>query len=225
MKVLLVDDEIQLTSALKVILTKNNYSVDCANDGETGLDMALTGIYDVIVLDVMMPKMNGFEVVEELRKSKTSTPIIMLSAKTEATDIVEGLNLGADDYLSKPFNTNELIARINALTRRKAEFTGNNLSFGDLSLDRSTLKVSCNNHSIVLGKKEFQILEMLILNKNRILDKEKFIEKIWGFDTEAEYNAIEVYISFLRKKLTAINSATEIKSVRGIGYILGYKND
>ena len=225
MKILLVDDEIQLTSALKVILAKNNYSVDCANDGETGLDMALTGIYDVIVLDVMMPKLSGFEVVKELRKNKTSTPIIMLSAKGESTDKIEGLNLGADDYLSKPFNTNELIARINALTRRKAEFTGDNLTFGDLTLDRSSLKLSCNNHSIVLGKKEFQILEMLILNKNRILDKEKFIEKIWGFDTEAEYNAIEVYISFLRKKLVAIGSNTEIKSVRGIGYILGYKND
>ncbi len=225
MKVLLVDDEVQLTSALEVILNKNNFSVDCAHDGEEGLDMGLSGIYDVIVLDVMMPKMNGYEVLKELRNNKISAPIIMLSAKSEVIDIVAGLNQGADDYLAKPFNSSELIARIRALLRRKAEFTGDQLCFGDVILDRDSLKLCCNNHNIALGKKEFQIMEMLILNQGKVIDKEKFIEKIWGYDTDAEYNAIEVYVSFIRKKLSAVNSKTEIKSIRGIGYILGEKND
>ena len=225
MKVLLVDDEVQLTSALEVILNKNNFSVDCAHDGEEGLDMGLSGIYDVIVLDVMTPKMNGYEVLKELRNNKISAPIIMLSAKSEVIDIVAGLNQGADDYLAKPFNSSELIARIRALLRRKAEFTGDQLCFGDVILDRDSLKLCCNNHNIALGKKEFQIMEMLILNQGKVIDKEKFIEKIWGYDTDAEYNAIEVYVSFIRKKLSAVNSKTEIKSIRGIGYILGEKND
>ncbi len=225
MKILLVDDEVQLSSALEVILKKNNFSVDCAYDGEDGLDKALSGIYDAIVLDIMMPKMNGYQVLAQIRENKLSTPVIMLSAKSEVVDIVEGLNMGADDYLAKPFNSKELIARIRALLRRKSEFTGDQLKFGDIVLDRDSLKLCCNNHSIALGKKEFQIMEMLILNQGKVIDKEKFIEKIWGYDTEAEYNAIEVYVSFLRKKLSAVNSQIEIKSIRGIGYILGDKYD
>lgn len=224
MKILLVDDEIQLTSALKVILEKNNFLVDCANNGEEGLDMALTGIYDVIVLDIMMPKLNGYEVLKRLRQRKINAPILMLSAKSEVIDIVEGLNFGADDYLAKPFNTNELIARIKALTRRNSVMTSNNLQFGDIILDRDSITLRCNDHKIALGKKEFQILEMLILNQGKVIDKEKFIEKIWGYDTDAEYNAIEVYVSFLRKKLSALSSKTEIKSIRGVGYILGEKD-
>ncbi|MBE7087519.1 MAG: response regulator transcription factor [Clostridiales bacterium] len=225
MKVLLVDDERQLTSAIAVILKQNKFSVDVSYDGEDGLDKALTDIYDVIILDVMMPKMDGITVLKHLRKNKISTPVLILSAKSEVIDRIEGLNNGADDYLTKPFDTNELLARVRALLRRKSEFTGDVLSFGDITLDRDTFEICKESHKIALGKKEFQIMEMLILNKGKSIDKEKFIEKIWGYDTDAEYNTIEVYVSFLRKKLLAIGSKTEIKSLRGIGYTLGEKND
>ncbi len=225
MNILLVDDEKQLTTALAAILKQNKYSVDCAYNGEDGLDMALSGIYDLIILDIMMPKINGLEVLKILRSKKCSVPILMLSAKSEISDKIDGLNLGADDYLTKPFSTEELLARIRALSRRKAEFTGDVLEFGDVKLDRNTFELCHETRKIALGKKEFQIFEMLILNKGKSIDKEKFIEKIWGFDTDAEYNTIEVYVSFLRKKLTAIGSRTEIKSIRGVGYTLGEKND
>lgn len=225
MKILLVDDEKQLTEALCAILKKNNFSVDCAYNGEDGLDLALSGIYDVIVLDIMMPKLDGLSVLKILRQQKCDTPILMLSAKSEISDKIEGLNLGADDYISKPFDTNELLARIRALLRRKAKFTGDVLSFNDISLDRDTFKLVKDEKSISLGKKEFQILEMLILNEGKSIDKERFIEKIWGYDTEAEYNTIEVYISFLRKKLAAVGAKTEVKSLRGIGYTIEAIND
>ena len=225
MKILLVDDERQLTDALSSILKKNNFAVDCAYNGEDGLDLALSGVYDLIVLDIMMPKIDGLSVLKTLRESKCDTPILMLSAKSEISDKIIGLNLGADDYIAKPFDTNELLARIRALLRRKATFTGDVLSYGDISLDRDTIKLVKGEKSISLGKKEFQILEMLILNQGKSIDKEKFIEKIWGYDTEAEYNTIEVYVSFLRKKLNAVGAKTEIKSLRGIGYTLGVKND
>ncbi len=220
MKILLVDDERQLTDALSVILKKNNYSVDCANDGEDGLDYALSGIYDLIILDIMMPKLDGLSLLKILRDKKFDTPILLLSAKSTITDKISGLNLGADDYLTKPFDTNELLARIKALLRRKSTFTGDVLTFNDISLDRDSLKLVCQNKSVALGKKEFQILEMLILNNGKSIDKEKFIEKIWGYDSNAEYNTIEVYVSFLRKKLVAVGAKTEIKSLRGIGYTL-----
>lgn len=225
MKILLVDDERQLCDALSVILKKNNYSVDCAFNGEDGLDLALSGIYDLIILDIMMPKINGLNVLKLLRKNKIDAPILLLSAKSEITDKIDGLNLGADDYITKPFVTDELLARIRALLRRKEKFTGDVLAFGDISLDRDSLELIKDEKRITLGKKEFQILEMLLLNSGKSIDKEKFIEKIWGFDTEAEYNTIEVYISFLRRKLSAVNAKTEIKSIRGIGYTLGIAND
>ena len=221
MKILLVDDERQLTDALSVILKKKNYSVDCANNGEDGLDLALSGIYDLIILDVMMPKIDGLTLLKTLRQEKIDTPVLMLSAKSEISDKIDGFNLGADDYLTKPFDTGELLARIRALLRRKATFTGDVLSFGDISLDRDSYKLIHQDKSIALGKKEFQILEMLILNDGKSIDKEKFIEKIWGYDSDAEYNTIEVYVSFLRKKLIAVGAKTEIKSLRGIGYTLG----
>lgn len=221
MKILLVDDEKQLTDALSVILKKNNYSVDCAYNGEDGLDLAMSGIYDLVVLDIMMPKIDGITVLKTLRQNKINTPILMLSAKSEISDKIDGLNFGADDYITKPFITDELLARIRALLRRKEKFTGDVLSFGDISLDRDTFELVRDKKKIALGKKEFQILEMLILNEGKSIDKEKFIEKIWGYDTDAEYNTIEVYVSFLRKKLTAVGAKTEIKSIRGIGYTLG----
>ena len=221
MKILIVDDERQLTDAVAVILKQNNYLVDCAYNGEDGLDHALSGVYDLIILDVMMPKMDGFTMLKLLRRHKVDVPVLMLSAKSETSDKIEGLNYGADDYMTKPFNTEELIARIKALLRRKEKFTGDVLSFGDISLDRDTFELVKDNKKIALGKKEYQILEMLMLNDGKSIDKERFIEKIWGYDTEAEYNTIEVYVSFLRKKLNAVGANTEIKSIRGIGYTLG----
>ncbi len=223
MNVLIVDDEKDLCNALSTILIRNNYSVDVAYDGETGLDLAKTGIYDVILLDVMMPKLNGFEVLKILRSKKIDVPILMLTAKSETGDKIDGLNLGADDYITKPFNTNELLARIKALLRRNKNFTLNTLSLGDTVLDRDTLELVCNDKKITLSKKEFQIMEILMLNADKCVHKERLIEKIWGYDSEAEYNTIEVYISFLRKKLSAINSTTEIKSIRGVGYTLNGK--
>lgn len=224
MNILIADDERDLTDALKEILKRNNYSVTVANDGETGLDFALSGVFDLIILDVMMPKIDGFTVLKTIRGQKMDVPVLMLSAKAETANKIGGLNLGADDYITKPFDTEELLARIRALLRRKEKFTGDVLNYGDISLDRDNAELSCGDKKITLGKKEFQILEMLILNAGKSIDKERFIEKIWGYDTEAEYNTIEVYVSFLRKKLNAVNAKTEIKSLRGIGYTLGEKN-
>ncbi len=225
MKILLVDDEKQLVEAVSVILKQNKYLVDCAYDGEEGLDYALTGVYDLIILDVMMPRMDGFTMLKILRSKKIDVPVLILSAKTETNDRVDGLNMGADDYLTKPFSTDELLARIKALLRRKEKFTGDVISFGDISLDRDTYELIRDNNKITLGKKEYQILEMLILSGGKTINKEKFIEKIWGYDTEAEYNTIEVYLSFLRRKLNLVGSKVEIKSIRGIGYVLGNNND
>ena len=223
MKILLVDDERDLVNALSVILKRNNFTVDAAFNGEDGLDNALSGIYDLIVLDVMMPKMNGFQVLKTLRQNKIDTPVIMLTAKSDVADKIDGLNTGADDYITKPFDAQELLARIKALLRRKTNFTGNVLTFSDISLDRDTAELIKGEKKIVLSKKEFQIIEQFMLNTGKIAEKERIAEKIWGYDSEAEYNAVEVYISFLRKKLAAINSTVEIRSVRGIGYSLGEK--
>ena len=225
MKILLVDDERQLVDALSVILKQNNYSVDYALNGEDGLDLALSGIYDLIILDVMMPKLDGFSILKKIRQNNISAPVLILSAKSELNDKVDGLNLGADDYITKPFNTDEFLARIHALLRRKEKFTGDILSYGDVNLNRDNLELVCNNKKVALGKKEFQILEMLILSEGKCIDKERFIEKIWGYDSDAECNTIEVYISFLRKKLALIGASVEIKSLRGVGYVLGVKND
>lgn len=223
MKILLVDDEKQLVSAISTILKQNKILVDCAFNGEDGLNLALTELYDVIVLDVMMPIMDGISVLRSIRNAKISTPILMLSAKSETNDKILGLNYGADDYLAKPFDMKELIARIKALSRRKAEFTGDILEFNDIILDRDSFELVKGNHKIALSKKEFGILEVLMLNTGKCIDKEKLIEKIWGYDTNAEYNTIEVYISFIRKKLQAVGSTTEIKTIRGLGYTLGDK--
>ena len=223
MKILIADDERGLTDALSEILKSHNYSVDVAYDGESGLDAALTGIYNLIILDVMMPKMDGFTVLKILRENKIDSPVLMLTAKSDVSDKIGGLNLGADDYITKPFDTEELLARIRALLRRKEKFTGDTLAFGDIALDREGMTLICGDKKIAIGKKEYQILEMLILADGKNIAKERFIEKIWGYDTEAEYNTIEVYVSFLRKKLAAVGAKTEIKAVRGIGYNLGAK--
>lgn len=220
MKVLIVEDERALSEVLVALLKQHQYVVDAVYDGVSGEEYALSGVYDAIVLDVMLPGQNGLEVLRRLRQSGLSTPILLLTAKSELDDKVSGLDLGADDYLTKPFATAELLARIRALTRRQGEYTGDELHYGETVLDKNSHQLRYNGNTVTLGLKEYQILEMLLQNRQQIIPKERFIEKIWGFDSEAEYNAIEVYISFLRKKLAAIGADLQIKAVRGVGYVL-----
>lgn len=221
MRILVIEDEVQLADAVSEILKRNKYFVDTVYDGADGLDYALTGVYDCILLDVMLPKMNGFEVLSNLRQEKISTPIIMLTAKSEVEDKITGLDGGADDYITKPFNTNELLARIRATTRRKGELVDDNcISFENLKLMKNSCSIAYGENDIKLSLKEFQIMELLISNPHRILPKERIIEKIWGYESDVEYNNIEVYISFLRKKLSTMCSDIQIKTARGIGYSL-----
>lgn len=221
MRILIVEDEIHLAEALGQILRKNNYTVDIVYDGEVGLDNALSDIYDLIVLDIMLPKLDGISLLKNIRQEGLSTPVILLTAKGEISDKVTGLDSGADDYLAKPFATEELLARIRALSRRKGEvMIDNTLKFGDIELNQSTLKLTRGNKEVKLILKESELLELLISRKNTAVSKELIIEKLWGYDSDIEYNHVEVYISFLRKKLNFLNSDAKINTVRGIGYIL-----
>lgn len=221
MKLLLVEDEIHLAEALKEILSKNKYIVDSVYDGEAGLDYGLTGIYDLIILDIMLPKVNGLEILKELRANNVSTPILLLTAKGEIQDKVKGLDYGADDYLVKPFSHEELLARLRALSRRKAEVINDNaLHFSDFSLNLSTYELEGNSNSVRLTSKEFEILKYFMERPILIVTKDDLITKVWGYDSDAEYNNIEVYISFLRKKLSYVGSKSKISTLRCIGYKL-----
>ena len=224
MRLLLAEDEKELSKALCAILKHNNYSVDAVFNGQDALDYGLCENYDGIILDIMMPKKNGLDVLKELRAQGVSTPVLMLTAKAEVDDRILGLDLGADDYLTKPFSMGELLARIRAVTRRKSEFSPNLLTSGNISLNRETFELSADNNSIRLGNKEFQMMEMLMSNPGRLISTEQFMERIWGYETEAEINVVWVYISYLRKKLSTINANVEIKAVRGVGYTLEEKN-
>ncbi|MCL2798203.1 MAG: response regulator transcription factor [Firmicutes bacterium] len=220
MKVLIADDEKKLVELLKEILKRENIDSDVVYNGAEAVDYAIAGQYDLIVLDIMMPKMTGFEAIKELRRKKISTPILFLSAKSEVGDKVDGLNLGGDDYLTKPFAAVEFIARVKALTRRQAEYKGNEITVADLTLDRDAFVLRSVGGDIKLGSTEYRIMEILMSNPKTVVNKERLVEKVWGWDNEAEYNNAEVYISFLRKKLAAIKSCVQIKAVRGIGYRL-----
>ena len=220
MRLLLAEDEKDLSKALCAILKHNNYSVDPVYNGEDALDYGLCENYDGIILDLMMPKMNGLEVLKELRDKGVSTPVLILTAKSEISDRITGLDAGADDYLTKPFATGELLARIRAMTRRKSEFSPNLITLGNLSLNRETFELSTDNGSFRLGNKEFQMIEMLMSNPGRLISTEHFMERIWGYETEAEINVVWVYISYLRKKLTSLGANLEIKATRGVGYTL-----
>ena len=220
MRLLLAEDEQDLSKALCAILKHNNYSVDAVFNGQDALDYGLCENYDGIILDIMMPKKNGIEVLTELRKSGVDTPVLILTAKSEVDDKILGLDSGADDYLTKPFAMGELLARIRALTRRKADFTPNLLISGNLSLNRESFELSVEEESIRLGNKEFQMMEMLMSNPGRLISTEQFMERIWGYETEAEINVVWVYISYLRKKLASLKANLEIKAVRGVGYTL-----
>lgn len=225
MRILIVEDEKALSDVLVELLEKQNFTVDPVFTGTAGLDYGLSGIYDLILLDIMLPEMNGIEVLKGLRQEKVSTPIIMLTAMSEVEDKVTGLDYGADDYITKPFETKELLARIRAATRRKEVFTDEGLCFKDLRVNKATLKAYTDQLDVKMSLKEFQILEMLMLNQNQIISKEQIAEKIWGFDFDGEYNSVEVYISFVRKKLRFIESKVMIKASRGLGYSLEVSND
>lgn len=221
MRILIVEDELHLAEALTQILKKNHYSVDAVHDGRTGLDYAQTGIYDLLLLDIMMPEMDGISVLKTLRQQGIATPVILLTAKGEITDKVIGLDYGADDYIAKPFSSEELLARIRAALRRKGEvLPEDGLKFGDIQLNTANLKLSVNGKEIKLNLKENELLELLITRKQGVTSKEQIIEKLWGFDSDVEYNNVEVYISFLRKKLNFLHSQVKINTIRGVGYVL-----
>ncbi len=221
MRLLLIEDEIHLAEAISQILKKNNYTVDMVHDGEAGYDYGMSQIYDIILLDIMLPKMNGIEVLKSLRREGVTIPILMLTAKGEIGDRVTGLDNGADDYLPKPFATEELLARIRALLRRKGDIqTSIEMAIGDITLNPSTLILTKDSHAIKLTLKESELLEYLILRKGLIASKELIINKLWGYDSEAEHNNVEVYISFLRKKLSFLKSNVIITTTRGVGYAL-----
>lgn len=226
MRILIVEDELDLNMVLSEMLTIEGYYVDSSYDGTDGLDNALSGIYDMIILDVMLPEKNGIEVLSEIRKNKINTPVLMLTAKSEIEDKISGLDNGADDYLTKPFNSKELLARIRALLRRREKILINeNLKFADIMIDKTTHEIYKNDQKVKLTKKEYDIMEFLILNPGKVVSKDDLTVRIWGYNTDIEYNSIEVYISFLRKKLRAIDSSICISTIRGFGYIIKEQND
>lgn len=221
MRILIVEDEQHLAEALSQILKKNNYSVDVVHDGEDGLDYALSDIYDLLLLDIMLPGRDGISILKTIRGKGLSVPVILLTAKGETPDKIAGLDYGADDYVAKPFSSDELMARIRAALRRKGEVMPEDaLKYGDLELNASNPKLTVGGKEIKLNPKECELLELLILRKQAVTSKEQIIEKLWGFDSEAEHNNVEVYISFLRKKLNFLGSRTRITTIRGIGYVL-----
>lgn len=220
MKILIVEDEKRLAQALSQIMKEAKYQTNIAYDGADGLELALYGSYDVIVLDVMLPKKDGFSIVKELRASKINTPVIMLTAKDEVGDKITGLDKGADDYMTKPFVPEELLARIRALSRRQGEVIVEELSFEDLFLDISNAELRCKDKNIHLSFKEFEIMKILMSNQKTIIGKEILITKVWGNDSDAEDNNVEAYISFLRKKLSFIGSKVSLTTIRKLGYKL-----
>jgi len=222
MRILLVEDEKRMAQALCEILRIEKYEVDHFDNGLDGISALESEIYDIVILDVMLPGMNGYEIAKKVRNKGITTPILMLTAKTEIDDKVVGLDSGADDYLTKPFMTKELLARLRALGRRSLGATNNTLSYGDITLDTNTYTLSCvkSGQNVRLSEKEYRILEYLIANNNQILTREQLALKIWGFESDAEYNNVEVYMSFTRKKLAFVEAKTEIKAVRGVGYEL-----
>ena len=220
MKILVVEDEVRLAEALSQIMQEQKYQVDVANDGNDGLDYALYGDYDVIVLDVMLPGKDGFEVVRALRAAKVQTPVIMLTARDDVRDKIRGLDKGADDYMTKPFVPEELLARIRALSRRQGEVLLEEISMEDLTLSLSTNDLLCGAKSIHLAFKEFEIMKILLSNQKTIVSKDMLISKVWGDDSDAEDNNVEAYISFLRKKLSFLGSSVQISTIRKVGYRL-----
>lgn len=221
MKILIIEDEKKLASALKSLLEAEHYSVDVKYDGISGLDAALTDIYDLILLDIMLPGLDGLSVLRDLRQEKNTTPVLLLTARDQLEDRVNGLNLGADDYLTKPFAFEELLARIKAQFRRYHQIsTDDIMTYGDLSFNVNTLDLNVEDKSVKLTLKESEILQLFMMRAKMITPKELIIERLWGYDADVEDNNVEVYISFLRKKFKYLKSTTLIKTTRGVGYAL-----
>ena len=225
MRLLLAEDEKDLSHALVTVLLHNNYSVDAVYNGQDALDYINMGNYDGAILDIMMPKMDGITVLKKVRASGSQIPILMLTAKAEIDDRVLGLDCGADDYLTKPFSMKELLARLRAMTRRQTAAADTTLSYGNITLDRSTYMLFSKTESLRLASKEFQMLEMLLANPGQVISTEQFMDKIWGYDSDTEQNVVWVYISYLRKKLTVLQASVGIKAVRGLGYTLEELHD
>ena len=220
MRLLLAEDEQALSKALTTILQRNNYSVDVAYDGQEALEYLEADNYDGIILDIMMPKVDGITVLKEIRKKGILIPVLLLTAKSEVDDKVLGLDSGANDYLTKPFHSRELLARIRAMTRTQTVQANSKLQIGNVTLDRATYELSTPSGSYRLANKEFQMMEMLMMNPKNLISSERFMEKIWGYDSEAEINVVWVYISYLRKKLVALHANIQIKAMRNAGYTL-----
>jgi len=220
MKLLFAEDEVGMSEAVTDILTYHHYMVDAVYDGEEALDYAREEAYDGIILDIMMPKKNGFQVLEELRREGCRTPILLLTAKGEVEDRIRGLDLGADDYLPKPFAMDELLARVRAMLRRRETFVPDILTCGDVSLNLQSYELSGNEKSFVLPKLEYRMMEVLMQNQRRYLSSEDLLVKVWGYDTEAEVGTVWVYISYLRKRLEVLSDQVKIKVKRNIGYTL-----
>ena len=224
MRILLAEDEKALSKAIVKIFEKNNYSVDAVYDGEEALDYLETGCYDAAVLDIMMPKMDGITLLKTIRSKGNQIPVLMLTARSDVEDRVLGLDSGANDYLPKPFDTRELLARIRSITRSKTA-ADTKLTVGNITLDRATFELSSPSGSFRLANKEYQMIEYLMVNPHRIISTDMFMEKIWGYDNEAEINVVWVYLSYLRKKLTALGANIQIRSSRNAGYSLEDAND
>ena len=221
MRILIVEDEVRLAETLRDLLELEHYTADISHDGESGLDNALSDIYDLVILDVMLPKKDGFSVLRELRQAGKTMPVLMLSARSELSDRVEGLDCGADYYLTKPFEPKELLACVRMLTRRQPELRQTDaLKYGDLRLEKTSFTLSCGERSVRLSRKEFDMMEMLMLNQKLVITKEKLLLKVWGYESDAEDNNVEVYISFLRKKLDHLHSQVKIRTIRMVGYCL-----
>lgn len=220
MRILFAEDERALSRAVTALLEKNNYSVDAVYDGQEALDYLAAGNYDAVILDIMMPKLDGLSVLRQLRAGGSTVPVLMLTARSEVDDKVEGLDAGANDYLTKPFATKELLARLRAMTRTGTAQLGSILTFGNLTLDQTNFTLSSPSGSFRLANKEYQIMELFLRNPRQIIPTERFLEKIWGFDSEAEINVVWVYISYLRKKLTALRADVGIRATRNAGYSL-----
>lgn len=220
MRLLLAEDERSLSRAVTVLLRKNHYEVDPVYDGQEALDYLSSGNYDGAILDIMMPKMDGIDVLRRLRQRGDRLPVLLLTAKAEVEDKVLGLDSGANDYLTKPFASQELLARIRAMTREQTDQATSRLTVGNITLDRATFELSSPTGSLRLTNKEFQVLELLMCNPHNLISTQRFLEKIWGYDNEAEINVVWVYISYLRKKLAALHGSIQIKARRNAGYYL-----
>ena len=225
MRILIVEDERHLAEALRQIMLEQKYKADIVYDGEDGFEYAMSNAYDAIILDIMLPGQNGFEVVRKLRAEKNNVPILLLTAKDEISDKVKGLDYGADDYMTKPFSPEELLARIRAMMRRQGDVVFDEIKFANLSLNISMRTLNCGEKSMHLAYKEFEILRLLINKPKVIVPKEDIIIKVWGADAEADDNNVEAYISFLRKKLNFLGSEAKIKTIRKVGYRLEEKDD